>query len=192
VNYRLVPDATVEQQAADVASAVAALKARAGSLGFDGRRIALIGHSAGAQLVALVGTDPAYLRGAGLSFADIAGVIPLDGAAYDVTTQPGAARMEMFRQAFGSDPARQAKLSPTLQAAAPNVSEFLVLHVQRADGIQQSRDLAAALERGGSHVTIEGFPGRGLRGHMQINRELGDPDYPATPVVDAFLARIFG
>src|SRR6187551_2982703 len=57
INYRLVPAATVEQEAADVAAAVAALKARARSLGFDGRRIALIGHSAGAHLVALVGTD---------------------------------------------------------------------------------------------------------------------------------------
>ena len=47
LNYRLVPDATVEQQAADVASAVAYLKANAGGLGFDARRIALVGHSAG-------------------------------------------------------------------------------------------------------------------------------------------------
>jgi arylformamidase len=30
-----------------------------------------------------------------------------------------------------------------------------------------------------------------LRGHMQINRNLGEADYPATPVVDAWLARIF-
>ena len=74
VNYRLVPEATVEEQAADVAAAVAHLKARSGALGFDPERIALVGHSAGAHLVALVGTDPAYLRGVGLSFADIDGV----------------------------------------------------------------------------------------------------------------------
>src|SRR5688500_6554305 len=75
LNYRLVPGATVEQQAEDVAAALALLKAR-----FAPRRMALVGHSAGAHLVALVGTDPAYLRAAGLSFADIAGVVPLDGA----------------------------------------------------------------------------------------------------------------
>ena len=61
VNYRLVPDARVEDQAADIAAALALLKQRAAQLGFDGTRIALVGHSAGAHLVALVGTDPACL-----------------------------------------------------------------------------------------------------------------------------------
>ena len=87
IDYRLVPAATVEQQAADVAAAVKALVDRANMLGIDRRRIVLMGHSAGAHLVALVGTDERYLQGAGLSFADISGVIPIDGAAYDVAAQ---------------------------------------------------------------------------------------------------------
>lgn len=195
INYRLVPEATVEQQGADVAAAVALLKARAGTLGFDAQRIALVGHSAGAHLVALVGTDPSYLRAAGLSFADIAGIVPLDGAAYDVSAQMSEGPRIMrgtYQQAFGTDPARQARLSPTRQAGAPNAAEFLILHVQREDGERQSEALADALRRGGSRVAVQGFAGTGLRGHAQINRELGDPDYPATAVVDAFLARIFG
>ena len=85
INYRLVPAATVEEQAADVAAAVQAIVERADALGVDRHRIVLMGHSAGAHLVALVGTDPRYLKGAGLSFADIAGVIPIDGAAYDLS-----------------------------------------------------------------------------------------------------------
>lgn len=195
VNYRLVPEATVEQQGADVAAAVALLKQRAGALGIDATRIALVGHSAGAHLVALVGTDPQYLRGAGLSFADIDGIVPLDGACYDVAKQiaeGGDFMHDTYVQAFGTDPVRQAALSPTLQAGSPNAAEFLILHVQRADGTAQSKALAEALQRGGSRATVQGFAGRGLRGHAQINRQLGDPDYPATPVVDAFLARVFG
>lgn len=194
VNYRLVPDATVEQQGADVAAAVAMLRQKAPSLKFDARRIALVGHSAGAHLVSLVGTDPQYLRGAGLDFADIRGIVPLDGAAYDVARQLAEGNRMMqdtYLQAFGTDPARQAALSPTLQAGTPNVGEFLVLHVQRADGTRQSQQLAAALNQGGSHAEIQGFEGRGLQGHGEINRRLGDPDYPATSVVDGFLARIF-
>ena len=58
INYRLVPDATVEQQAADVASAVAYLRGNAQRLGIDAKLIVLMGHSAGAHLVALVGTRP--------------------------------------------------------------------------------------------------------------------------------------
>jgi len=194
VNYRLVPEATVEQEAEDVATAVAFLKARAGTLGFDPERIALVGHSAGAHLVALVGTDPAYLRTAGLSFADIDGVVPLDGAAYNIAEQleDGPQIMgKTYRQAFGGDAARQARLSPTAQAAAPNAAQFLILHVQRPDGIRQSEALGAALLRAGTDVEVAGFPGTGLAGHAEINRRMGDPDYPATAVLDRFLARVF-
>ncbi len=34
--------------------------------------------------------------------------------------------------------------------------------------------------------------GRGLKGHIAINRRLGQPDDPATVVVDAWLRRLFG
>ncbi|MFT4055391.1 MAG: alpha/beta hydrolase [Novosphingobium sp.] len=195
VNYRLVPDATVEQQAQDVADALAALLKRADSLGIARGKVVLMGHSAGAHLVALVGTDPQYLRKAGLSYADIRGVIPIDGAAYDVPGQMQDAGRLMgatYRQAFGTEPSRQRALSPTLQAAAPNAPQFLLLHVQRADGVRQAQELETALRKAGTKVEREGFPGRGLPGHMQINRELGNPDYAATGVVDRWLARVFG
>lgn len=196
INYRLVPDATVEQQAQDVANALKALLDRSAQLGIDRSRVVLAGHSAGAHLVALVGTDPRYLRAAGLSERDIAGVIPIDGAAYDVPEQMEAARGpwlgNMFGNAFGKDPARQRELSPTLQAAKPNAPAFLILHVQRADGIRQSNGLADALRKAGTDVTVKSFPGKGLKGHMTINRSLGDPDYAATKAVDEWLRRIFG
>lgn len=195
VNYRLVPEATVEQQAQDVADALAALLKQADSLGIARGKVVLIGHSAGAHLVALVGTDPQYLRKAGLSYSDIRGVIPIDGAAYDVPAQMQDAGRLMggtYRQAFGSEPSRQRALSPTLQAAAPNAPQFLLLHVQRTDGVRQAQELETALRKAGTKVEREGFPGRGLPGHMQINRELGNPDYAATGVVDRWLARVFG
>ena len=80
INYRLVPTNTVEEQAQDVADAVAYLVKKGGELGFDGNRVALMGHSAGAHLVALVGTDLGYLEKAGLSGNALRGIIPLDGA----------------------------------------------------------------------------------------------------------------
>lgn len=195
INYRLVPTATVEQQAADVAGAVKALVGRASALGIDRRRIVLMGHSAGAHLVALVGTDERYLKGAGLSFADIAGVIPNDGAAYHVPAQmkDGPPIMQAtYKQAFGTDPARQKALSPTAHAAAPNAPDFLLLYVQRADGVRQAKALGSALVAGGSRVEHGSFPGEGLKGHAEINRSLGDPAYAATGAVDAWLKRVFG
>ena len=123
INYRLVPGNTVEDEAADVAHAVRYLIDNAARLGFDPGRIVIMGHSAGAHLVSLVGTDEQYLRGAGLSFASIDGVIPIDGAAYDVPQQiadGGNFMHDTYLQAFGEDPARQRALSPTFQASTPN------------------------------------------------------------------------
>lgn len=194
VNYRLVPRARVEDQAADVAASVALLRRQAAQLGIDANRIALVGHSAGAHLVALVGTDPQWLRGAGLGFDAVRGVLPLDGAGYDVPAQMGEnARLmgDTYEQAFGTDPARQRALSPTHHAAAPNAPDFLIMHVERADAKQQSDGLAAELRRARTPVAVQAISGRGLRGHMEINRKLGDPAYPATPIVDAWLARVF-
>lgn len=194
IDYRLVPAATVEQQAADVAAAVKALVDRANMLGIDRRRIVLMGHSAGAHLVALVGTDERYLQGAGLSFADISGVIPIDGAAYDVAAQmkDGPPIMKKtYVQAFGTDPARQIALSPTQHAAAPNAPDFLLLYVQRPDGVRQAKALGAVLETGGSRVEHGSFPGEGLQGHAEINRRLGDPSYAPTAAVDVWLKRLF-
>lgn len=195
INYRLVPSVAVEKQAEDVAAAVKALIDRSATLGIDRRRIVLMGHSAGAHLVALVGTDERYLRAAGLSFADLAGVIPIDGAGYDVAGQmsdgPPIAR-KIYAKAFGTDPARHQKMSPTAHAAAPNARDFMLLYVQRADGVRQSKALGAALEAGGTRVEYGSFPGEGLKGHAEINRSLGDPAYAATATVDAWLKRVFG
>lgn len=195
INYRLVPNATVEQQASDVAQALAYLLARADKLGIDRSKVVITGHSAGAHLVALVGTDEQYLRKAGLSFADIDGVMPNDGAAYDVPKQmeqAGRMMADTYKQAFGTDPAHQKALSPTYQAAAPNAPRFLLLHVQRKDGVAQAQELGAALKKAGVKVEYGSFPGTGLQGHAEINRKLGEADYAATPVMDAWLKGVFG
>lgn len=194
INYRLVPETTVEQQAADIASALRFLLDRAAALGIDRGRVVLMGHSAGAHLVALVGTDERYLKGAGLSFRDVDGVLPIDGAAYDVAAQikdGGRFMQDTYAQAFGSDPQRQAALSPTRQAGAPNAGRFLIIHVQRRDGVAQATALQDALRRAGTPAERRDFPGTGLSGHAEINRQLGNPDYAATPMVDDWLRRVF-
>jgi acetyl esterase/lipase len=185
VGYRLLPEAPVEQQAADVAAAVARLKRDAVTLGIDANRIVLMGHSAGAHLSALVGTDPQWL---GADMTDLAGVILLDGAAYDVAEQMRQGSFmtkRTYEPAFGTEPARQARLSPTLHAAAPNAPRWLILYVsRRADATAQSNALGRALQQAGAKVQLEGVDGES---HMTINRELGQPGNPQTRSVEAFL-----
>lgn len=192
IDYRLVPDATVEQQAGDVALAIAWLRMNAARLHIDASRIVLMGHSAGAHLVALVGTDPRYLAAAGMALSDLRGVIALDGACYDVPQQMAEHNRFMRRtylQAFGPDLRRQRALSPTFQAAPPNAPAFLLAHVDRDESRTQAQALAAALAQARTSVEVDGFPGTGLRGHMDLNSSLGRPDAPATAVVDAWLRR---
>ena len=122
-------------------------------------------------------------------------MIPNDGAAYDVPgqmAQSGNFMKPTYEQAFGTDPARQKALSPTAHASAPNAPAFLLIHVQRKDGVEQNKGLEAALKAAGTRVERREFPGTGLQGHGEINRRLGDPEYPATGVVDAWLKSVFG
>ena len=192
-NYRLVPSVTVEDEASDVAAALRSLLDHAGELGIDPGRVVIMGHSAGAHLVALVGTDATYLTQVGLCESSLRGVIAIDGAAYDVPTQVAAGGImhDRYLEAFGSDPVRQLTLSPTSHADASNASAFLLPHVQRPDGIAQADELATALRAAGTRVEEASFPGTGLAGHAEINRRLGDPTYAETPVVDAWLAKVF-
>jgi arylformamidase len=193
IGYRLIPHARIEDQAGDVARALARLIAGAHRLGFDRRRVVLTGHSAGAHLVALIGTEPRWLRDVGLSFDHIAGIVAIDGAAFDVPQQIADAPLPMrplYTQAFGSDPARQRALSPFWQAAAPNVVNWLLLHIDRPDGRRQSQALAAALRRAGSTVDVLTIPGAGFTGHVAANRRMGDPTYPGTALADQWIDRL--
>jgi acetyl esterase/lipase len=187
-NYRLVPQATVEQQAADVAHAIAWLRANAAKEGLDPDRIVLMGHSAGAHLAALVGTDPQYLKAAGVPMEAIKGVVLLDGAGYDVAAQagaPGNIIKPMYDAAFGTDPKRQAALSPTRQAAAPNVARWLILPIERrADSQAQSKGLANALTKAGASATVVAVPDES---HGSLNKGLGEAGDFATEQVAGFL-----
>ena len=193
IDYRLVPAARVEDQAADLAHALACLLAQADRLGIDPRRVIVMGHSAGAHLAALVGTDPRWLHDVGLTFDAIAGIVAIDGAAYDVPRQMrDAPRLlaTLYAQAFGNDPERQRALSPSWQTAAPNVTNWLLLHVNRPDGTRQTEALAAALRRAGSTVDVVPLPGSGMSGHVAANRSMGDPTYPGTTAVDQWIDRV--
>lgn len=190
-NYRLVPQATVEQQAADVASAIAWLRANAAAQGLDPDRVVLMGHSAGAHLAALVGTDPQYLERAGVPMGAIKGVVLLDGAGYDVPTQASAEMnivKPMYEAAFSKDPNRQAALSPTRHAAAPNVARWLILPIERRkDSQAQSRGLADALTKAGASATVVAVPGES---HGSLNKGLGEAGDFATAQVELFLEHI--
>lgn len=188
LNYRLVPDADPADQAADVAAAITHLLRETG-----GRQVLLIGHSAGAHLAALVGTDPAYLAAHGLPISTVAGAVLLDGAGYDVPMQMargGPLLRRMYRNAFGDDPLFQRRVSPVLHAEAPNAGRFLILHIATRpdDSGAQSERLGAALREAGTPAEVVSIDGT----HGAIFRRFGSPGHAATERADAFAREVFG
>ena len=172
-------------------AAIGWARAHAAGQGLDPNRIVLMGHSAGAHLAALVGTDPRYLAAAGVPMSAVKGVVLLDGAGYDIARQmavPGNPVAAMYDAAFGHDPKRLAALSPTLHAAAPNVASWLILPVaSRADSVAQSNGLASGLKAAGARAKVVPVPDSS---HMKLNRGLGAAGDFATGEVDRFLAAL--
>ena len=78
-NYRLSPDVKHPEHIQDVARAVAWARSHAGEYGGDAGRLYLVGHSAGAHLVALLAADESYLQAEEMTSADIKGVITFSG-----------------------------------------------------------------------------------------------------------------
>jgi acetyl esterase/lipase len=87
-DYRMYPRTTFPGFVEDGAAAVAWAVAHAARYGGDPERVFVAGHSAGAQIAALIGTDARYLRAHGLAPRDLAGVIGLSGP-YDFRIGPG-------------------------------------------------------------------------------------------------------
>lgn len=101
-NYRMLPAAMPLEQARDVARAVAAAQRHAGQWNIDAQRFVLVGHSAGAHLVALLGADPRLLAEAGARAAR--GVVSLDSGALDVPALMSQRRVpRLYGDAFGTD-----------------------------------------------------------------------------------------
>ena len=164
INYRFIPDVTVQEMASDVAKAIRWVHDHAADFGGDAEKMFVAGHSAGAHLAALVAVDESYLNAEGMSLTDLKGCVPVDTAVYDIAAQLRgipAIRVRTYHPVFGDDPAIQKKLSPiTHVAKGKGIPPFLILHVaDRPDSTAQSNAFAKALKQAG--VAASTFPAGG-------------------------------
>lgn len=187
VEYRKVPQTDPAGATADAAHAIAYLLSNAGRLGFDGSHFALLGHSSGAHMVALLGTDGSYLKNAGVDPARLAAVIPLDGV-FDVTANLTHFPKEKRFAAFGHDPASWKHMSPAdLVGTATLHPRICVLHDDtNRRFIEQASLFEAALRRDG--VNFESGIAHGLS-HGEVAQEFSDPGTPMAPFVLGCLSR---
>jgi acetyl esterase/lipase len=83
VNYRLAPKDAWPAAAEDVAAAVAWVRDHIAAHGGDPKQLFLLGHSSGAMLVALVGSDERYLAKHRMKPGNLRGVMPMGSIMWD-------------------------------------------------------------------------------------------------------------
>lgn len=184
VNYRLLPEAGVAEQAQDVAKALAFVQTRAADWGGDGAKVVLMGHSAGAHLASLLAADPARVQRAGGS--PWLATVSLDSAALDVEAVMQRRHLGLYDAAFGKDPAGWRALSPLRQLTPGATPLLLVCSGTRRDHpCDQASAMAAAVARQGGRAQV--LPE--AMSHREINVDLGqDSDY--TRAVEHFLGTL--
>lgn len=192
VNYRLSPNpidpsypagrVRFPTQPSDVAEAIGWLDRNVASYGGDPKRILLIGHSAGAQIVALLSTDPSFLAGWGVDPAHVLGTVPLDGDAYDVVeraTTGGADIRKLIYNGFATPAENAAEgtwatASAIIHADPADPDELLITQAAAPSRIANAEQMATAL---GQDPATSVF--RAPYDHGGINAAVGSSDDPA-------------
>ena len=197
-NYRLLPKVEMQTIFQDVAKSLGWVHRHIAEHGGDPNRLFVMGHSAGAQLAALLCIDDRYLKAEGVPFSALKGCVPVDGDTYDVPAiiETAETRLRVHgepppknghRQKFGNDPEKHRDYSAVTHVAkGKGIPPFLILHVaDHPDTSAQARRLASVLKA--AEIPAALFGGKETN-HNRLNDELGRTDDPATKALDAFLA----
>jgi acetyl esterase/lipase len=188
VNYRMLPETKVPDQAQDVAAAVAWVYDHAKGYGGDPDRIFLMGHSAGAHLVSLVATNDTLLGNCGKDLSVIKGLIELDTAALDVPRVVTSGQ-GMHAKVFGTDPETLKLISPYDHVAAgKSIPPFMLVVADSNTGkLEQSNAMAKKLREAGGRAEVVEAPDKT---HGTLNQDLGKAGDKVTEKVVAFLGAI--
>ncbi|MEL6537693.1 MAG: alpha/beta hydrolase [Bacteroidota bacterium] len=196
VNYRLSPEPMeldnpdrikFPDHNEDVADAVQWIIQNIAEYGGDPDRLVLLGHSAGAHLVALTGTSPAFLPAREIPITALRGVACLDTQGYDVYSQRDN---DFYENAFGADSATLQEASP-MTHVQPGITypKFFIAKRGNQERLALANAFIDRLESVGAVVSeVDGSE----YSHAGINDAVGDPDDTVvTPALVAFLADSF-
>lgn len=200
--YRLLPTVEMDELIRDVARSLDWVHKNIAKFGGDPRRIFVGGHSAGAQLAALICIDDRYLKEQGVSFNVLKGCVPVDGDTYDIPKIIMTAELRAMlygkplpsfghRQKFGNDPKKHVDFSAVTHVArGKGIPPFLLFYFPgNADTRAQAGRLAEVLKEADVPVTLFG---KSDSNHNRLNNELGQPDEPATKALYKFLDPLVG
>lgn len=177
-DYRTAPEVVFPAFVEYAAGAVAWARRHAGEYGGDPARVHVAGHSAGAHLAALIGTDARYLAAHGLKPRDLAGVIGMSGP-YDF-------EITGYEDVFGP-PAAWPRTQPVAFVDGDE-PPFLLIHGAGDTVVEpvDSRLLAERLQAAGGTAELLWLPDAG---HLAPLATMHSPDRePALlPAIRAFV-----
>ena len=179
-NYRMLPDADPLTQAQDVAHAVASAQTIIPNLGGAPDGFVLMGHSAGAHLIAMLAASPEMARDAGVR--PWRGAVLLDSAAVDLFAIMRGPHPPLYDRAFGDDPGYWRRASPLHVLNAKTAPILAVCSSPRKDSCASNRAFLDKAARNGTRTEL--LP-QAMR-HGEINRLLGE-DNAYTGQVETFI-----
>jgi len=196
-NYRLLPTVDMGTIIRDIAKSIHWVHDHIAEYGGDPQRLLVGGHSAGAQLAAIVSIDDRYLKAEGLSLSSIKACFPVDGDTYDVPAMIETAETRRrvhgqpqpkngHREKFGNDPTLHKDFSAVTHVAKnKGIPPFFILYVaEHPDTTAQAQRLGTVLKEADVPVTL--FGGRDTT-HTKINADIGLPEDAATKSLFDFL-----
>jgi acetyl esterase/lipase len=200
INYRLLPAVEIETIFRDVAKAAKWVHENIAIFGGDPKRSLVMGHSAGAQLAALLCTDDRYMKAEGLTLEVFKGCVLVDGDTFDVPAIIEVAETRWrvhhltpskfgHREKFGNSPEKHKDYSAVTHVAkGKSIPPFFILHVSgHPDTTAQAQRLGNVLKENEIPVTV--FGAREST-HSKVNNDLGKPDDPATKALFEFVEKV--
>jgi acetyl esterase/lipase len=195
INYRLSTVGSGIQHpthAQDVAKAISWVYYNIGQYGGDSTKIAVLGHSAGAHLAALVCTDETYLQAEGLDLNIISGCGSFDTEAYNIpySMANGNEDNQLYLNAFTTSGGIWADASPTYHVdPGKGIPMFLLARRGAATRKLICNEFSDSLNSAGISTTI--IEASGLS-HQDVNDKIGaENDQVMTPFVLQFLQTVF-
>src|SRR5687767_7779007 len=193
--YRLLTNVEMATIFRNIAKSVRWVHDHIGDYGGDPKRLLVMGHSAGAQLAALVCIDDRYLKAEGLSLAMIKGCVPIDGDTYDVATQVRMVEavqqrpyFDSHRRKFGHETALEDLSAVTHVARHKHIPPFLIIHVadypESRTGLQSHLLATRLILHGGVAATVLSVP---AKTHVTLDSDLGTPGDTTTDTILRFV-----
>lgn len=181
INYRLHPEASIDEQLDDVRSALAWVRVNIPAHGGDADHLYLIGHSAGGHLASLVGAgSPPGVRG-------VIALSPILDIDHMARVQPAEFNQETTYPIFGRDSARWSAYSPARQWKSTSPPLLLLIGSEDYDFVrEEAREFFAV--RDARAVRCEFQELRGFS-HSDVVLSVGGGDDPVADLVADFIRR---